>query len=560
MSHRNKLLRMICSAAALILLLSVSYILTSERVAADGFYRWIASPQGQVGVSKPEITIWINADGMSLSSYSMYVNQVKVPVAYKSNSSGTEHHFSYLPSAPLNSGRYDVRFEFTFSGYKPEKQAWTFTVATDSLEEFPPLNEDQQKALTAINDYRMLLGLKPVSLDVRLNASALAHAKYQAWNGQLTHDEIAGKKGFTGETVLERTRFFGYSNQVVFENLSKQSSLSPVDAVDGLFDAPYHRIPFMHPELQHIGYGREGMYHVIHYGAGGNTLEGASASPRIVISPFPNEQGVPVAWDGNEHPDPVRNHPSVSYPVGYPIVVGLYKQGITQVTVQSAVLRDSLNETVPLLNSGGTGKIDEFLKSEIILIPQKALKPGEKYNLKLNLRVFYDYGGEETVSEELAFTTERVPGSGKKTLHESSIDLTNTVPELADTGMNSSVVVTFGLNDKYYYVNGIGYEMRVRPTVLNGTSYLYIRDLARALDASVTWDNVRKAAIYAKDGRTVILFTGTNSYTVNGLVYTSSAQAKLIGGNTMVPVRMLAEVLGSKVGYDAVSRTVIIRY
>src|SRR5438132_9683768 len=69
-----------------------------------------------------------------------------------------------------------------------------------------------------VNAYRAAAGVPPLAVDARLNAAALAHARYLVLNADregalpdgTLHSEASGLPGYTGAAPVDRGRAFGY--------------------------------------------------------------------------------------------------------------------------------------------------------------------------------------------------------------------------------------------------------------------------------------------------------------------------------------------------------------
>ncbi|WNQ13648.1 stalk domain-containing protein [Paenibacillus aurantius] len=523
---------------------------TPASAQSATFYTWPASPSGSVGVAKPVVQMKVKYTGLEVTSYSMMLNGAPVPVQYDEMSG----RFQYSPKENLAPGGYAVGFQLQFKGYQPKKYAWTFTVVPGAVQAFPAWEESQLEALRAVNDIRRQLGLSEVVLNNNLNLSAAAHARYQDKQGIITHEETAGKEGFTGQTLSQRIAYFGYSNDSAAEDISQQTSTSPTEAVDSLFDAPYHRIPFLDPGLKEIGYGQQGSFHVLLFG-----IEGARKSGvETVVSPAGNQRGVAAGWNGHEIPDPLRLHGQAAYPVGYPIMAGFYSPDFKEVRLAGASLADSSGRDIELLLNSPAG--DTHLTNQLLLLPAKPLQAGETYRVKLRAVIGKQDGSEEAVDREWTFTTESLSGDGRKVLHPP-------IPSdlASSTTGHTGHTVTFGLDDSTYVVDQTRLPMTVKPLLLYGFSYLAIRDLEKALGARVEWDDTRKAAVYTKNNRTVVFYVNRSSYEINGTAYPTDTPARLtdVGTDnprTMVPVRLLSDLLGCQVDYIDATRTVKITY
>lgn len=91
-----------------------------------------------------------------------------------------------------------------------------------------------------------------------------------------------------------------------------------------------------------------------------------------------------------------------------------------------------------------------------------------------------------------------------------------------------------------------------------GNTFVPMRAIFEKLGATVKWDQNTKTATAAK-GKTVVKLTiGKTTATVNGKSVTLTAAAITLNGNTMVPLRFIAEALGATIGWENATQTAII--
>lgn len=527
----------------LLLCFLLVYMLIPLSLNAGAPYYYPGYPQGTVGVTMPEIGMQIYADGSKLVSQLMYLDKERVDLQYDE----ATNRFYYQPSSPLSKGVHEAKITVRFEGYEYLVKTWTFTISDNAIDSFPAPDDAQLKAIQAVNDYRRIMGLPEVMMDDRLNIAATGHAQYLYANKVFSHYQEKGKTGFFGVNVLDRSRYYGYAYNV-YEDISKQYDASPISAVDGLFDAPYHRIPFMDPAVIDFGYGRVAPYHALNFGFGEAIQE------TFVIYPTPDETGIPTSWDGNEIPDPLRLYPDAKYPVGYPIMAGVYGPNITRVELVTAALTQSDGTKVALYTHSVNGNsADEYLDREVILIPRQPLKGGEKYKVNLSLKAFNEQGQATTYQRSWTFTTEALPGEGKAVLHSTSANDANNV-----TGPTT---LHFTIDSKVATVNGESVTLDVAPFIhTNNSSYLPFRAIGEMLQAEVYWSDENRAAIFKKADMTIVLFVDYAMVTVNGKVQPLKSGAMIISNRTMVPVRFISEILGAKVDWNEDDRTVTVTY
>ncbi len=533
-----------------LVLLAMGFILPAKTTYALS-YSYDTFPDGKLGLPRPDIGVRLDlSEALDPKSYIMYLNGSEVPVQYDSG----EDSFIYRPVEDLPAGDYEVQLVIRYPGYEAGMLSWKFAILPGAANLIEPSTKEQREGLQAINDYRLLHGLLPVTLNDKLNAAAKKHAQYLYINeidpihtSVSLHDEDPSKPGYIGKTLSERMDYVGYDRSASEDAAYNDDPL--IEAIDSLFDAPYHRIPFLNPNLSEIGIYRSDIYHVVEFGFN------EALTPKLVVSPAEGDSYVPVAFDGNESPDPIRIHRGGNYPVGYPIMGLVNGAGIQKVSIVQAELKDEKGKSLELLINEPSG--DDHLNTEVILMPAKPLTPDTKYQAKLKINALKKDGTDQIFEKEWSFRTEPSAGMGAKKLHN---DVQSYLLQKNKFGLNQSHTVKFGLDDSFYTLDQVSSQMRRAPYIVSGTSFLYIRDLAAALGASVEWDDARKAAIYTKKDKIITFFTNRNAYAVGGVEVPTESPARLIDDNTMIPVRLLSETLGAKVDYIESTRTVVITY
>jgi uncharacterized protein YkwD len=535
----------------LFLLLLLGGILLPAKPSFALSYSYQTFPSGNLGIARPDIGISMElSEQILVSSYKMYVNNKLVDAGYDANLST----FKYQPKQDLAPGTYSVKLELQYAGYQTKSITWNFSILSGASTLSTSITAEQRGGLQAINDYRLLLGLPPVVFNNALNTAALKHANYLSVNqidpirtGISLHDQSPSKQAYIGRNLIDRINYVGYGNGAAEDVAYKHSTL--IEAIDSLYDAPYHRSPFLNPDLVEVGIARDGNYHVIEFGFK------ESAAAKLTVSPSDGDAFVPTTFDGHEAPDPIRMHKLASYPVGYPLMASINGPGIVKSSLQSASLTDDSDNKITLLQNQSSN--DDHLDTEVILIPNKPLSANTIYHASVKLTAIYKDGTTQSFEKDWKFRTESSPGLGSDKLHT---DTTNYMLQIGKLSSDHQNTVTFGLDNSYYQLNQQRFPMMIKPFIVDGTSYLYIRDLAAALGATISWDDSRKAAIYTKNNQTVTFFTKRNVYAINGVEYSTGSPAQLVNETTMIPVRLLSFTLGAQVDYVDSTRTVIITY
>jgi Tfp pilus assembly protein PilF len=236
----------------------------------------------------------------------------------------------------------------------------------------------QAIALDTVNRYRRLAGLTPVTSSSVIHQSALAHAFYTFFNGALPsirdlgiHKEEAAGQGYIGDNVLTRAQHYGYPQRSMAEVITHRTE--PVAAVADWIDSVYHRFPLLRADLVELGYGDAYL--------GPLTVQVMDLSYReratgkIILYPAPNQGSVPVAFNGNEIPDPA---PNASYPIGYP-VTATFDRNAT-VTISAFHLRDPSGTDLPGISLPPSGETE----NSFAYLANVPLKPGTTYTADLS--------------------------------------------------------------------------------------------------------------------------------------------------------------------------------
>jgi len=96
----------------------------------------------------------------------------------------------------------------------------------------------------------------------------------------------------------------------------------------------------------------------------------------------------------------------------------------------------------------------------------------------------------------------------------------------------------------------------VAPQIIGGRTMVPMRLIFEALGAEVTWDQATHTVVGRRGTTSISLTIGNRTATVGGSAVTLDQPAQIIGGRTMVPVRFIAESLGATVAWDDTHRVV----
>lgn len=96
------------------------------------------------------------------------------------------------------------------------------------------------------------------------------------------------------------------------------------------------------------------------------------------------------------------------------------------------------------------------------------------------------------------------------------------------------------------------------PFVEDGHTYVPLRAVAEAYGATVGYNGDTQDAVIEKDGVTVKVPIGDNFVYRNGEKVKNDAPAKIANNRTYLPIRIVMELLGAKVGWDGATSTVTV--
>jgi N-acetylmuramoyl-L-alanine amidase len=106
------------------------------------------------------------------------------------------------------------------------------------------------------------------------------------------------------------------------------------------------------------------------------------------------------------------------------------------------------------------------------------------------------------------------------------------------------------------YLNGNLLKPEVSPILVGNTTLVPIRIISENLGAKVTWTQAESKVTIQKGLTQIVLWINKKDALVNAQKYTLEEAPKLIAGNTLVPVRLIAENLGLDVKWDNTARSV----
>jgi hypothetical protein len=107
-------------------------------------------------------------------------------------------------------------------------------------------------------------------------------------------------------------------------------------------------------------------------------------------------------------------------------------------------------------------------------------------------------------------------------------------------------------------IDGILQKFPQSAILYKGSTMVPMRGVFEALKAEVKWDGATQTVTATKGDTTIKLTIGNNYAYVNDQKVALTAEAIIVNGSTMVPLRFVAESLGAKVEWDGATKTAII--
>jgi|GEM_PF-4226514 len=101
-------------------------------------------------------------------------------------------------------------------------------------------------------------------------------------------------------------------------------------------------------------------------------------------------------------------------------------------------------------------------------------------------------------------------------------------------------------------------QLQMAPYLVNGQTYMAVRDLAALLGAEIVWDGGKQSVSMVKGETRVECSIGSAIYLLNEKAYTMAEPVVLNQGFTVLPVRTIAELFGTNVGWDGSQQSLVI--
>jgi hypothetical protein len=98
------------------------------------------------------------------------------------------------------------------------------------------------------------------------------------------------------------------------------------------------------------------------------------------------------------------------------------------------------------------------------------------------------------------------------------------------------------------------------PEIVSGRTYVPLRATGDIFNAKIDWDSTAKKVTFTMDGKTIELWIGKTTATVDGVDVPLSSPPIILKNSTYVPIRFVSEQMGSNVEWDGEQKIVTITY
>ena len=328
-------------------------------------------PSKEIKVRNPKFVWQVWADGNAkITAASFFINGKEVDAKYDNR----KHELFVDSDEPLAPGTYNIVAKVQVDDWAKFDKKWTVTIRSDAVSNDDPASDATKSILAAYNRIRAEHSFGPCRFDASFSLAAIAHTNYLSLNHEGGHNEDPGYQGYTGMEASDRVRVFGHvgsSWEVVATGCK-----SATEALEGLWDAPYHRISMMKPGLVIAG---------ANYKDGNFTMDGDGMTvDGMFVSPPAGGVEVSTSWRNSESPNPTRFFNDANETVGYPVVATVYGEKIGSISILSSSFTTSDGKDVDRYEL--QPPMDNHLTNAVILIPKKPLSPGHTYIVNLKLK------------------------------------------------------------------------------------------------------------------------------------------------------------------------------
>jgi uncharacterized protein YkwD len=123
-----------------------------------------------------------------------------------------------------------------------------------------------------------------------------------------------------------------------------------------------------------------------------------------------------------------------------------------------------------------------------------------------------------------------------------------------------SISAVMWVGKKDFYVNDKKLTTTSPPTIVNNSTVVGARMITDIFGGTIDYDAATKTVTIKLDNIVMKIQVGNKQANINGIKVSMSQPPVIIGGRTYVPVRFIVENLGGSVSYEAASKKISIKY
>lgn len=108
------------------------------------------------------------------------------------------------------------------------------------------------------------------------------------------------------------------------------------------------------------------------------------------------------------------------------------------------------------------------------------------------------------------------------------------------------------------YLDGKMMDSKVKPMIVNNKTLVPLRIIAEGLGSQVDWNGKKKTVTVSKQSKTIQLTVNQKKAAVNGKSFVLEQPPMEVKGNTYIPLRFVGEQLGALVSWDGPTKSVFV--
>lgn len=124
----------------------------------------------------------------------------------------------------------------------------------------------------------------------------------------------------------------------------------------------------------------------------------------------------------------------------------------------------------------------------------------------------------------------------------------------------SSMVLKIWINSTIGYVNDKKIELETPPIIINKRTMVPLRFIVENFDGKIFWNSIDSSIKIVFPEKEILMWINNSTAYINGDKYILDAPPVIINGRTLVPIRFVAEALGSYVFWNPLDSGVTIIY